>query len=183
MTQFTPSEIPDVLLADPQVHGDARGFFMETWRESEFVKQVPDARFVQDNHSGSLGGTLRGLHYQLNKPQGKLVRVVRGAVFDVAVDLRKNSASFGRWVGSTLSAENRRQMWVPPGFAHGFLALGDHAELVYKCTDYYDATDERTLLWDDPTLAINWPLDKVGELILSAKDRAGSTLADAETYP
>lgn len=180
--RYTPMEIPDVLLVEPQIHGDARGFFMETWRESEFNEQVPGLHFVQDNHSGSTGGTLRGLHYQLTRPQGKLVRVVKGAVFDVAVDLRKSSENFGRWVASELSAENRRQMWVPPGFAHGFLALGAYAELVYKCTDYYDAEDERTLLWDDDRIGIEWPLAEVGELILSDKDRAGNAFKNAETY-
>lgn len=181
--QFTPMAIADVLLLEPQVHGDARGFFMETWRESEFLAQVPGVRFVQDNHSGSTGGTLRGLHYQVTRPQGKLVRVVRGAVFDVAVDLRRRSKNFGRWVACELSAENRRQMWVPPGFAHGFLALGEYAELVYKCTDYYDAEDERTLLWEDDRVGIDWPLSEVGELILSDKDRAGTPFEHVETYP
>lgn len=180
---YSPMSIPDVLLIEPQVHGDARGFFMETWRASEFEQQVPGIRFVQDNHSGSTGGTLRGLHYQLTRPQGKLVRVVKGAVFDVAVDLRRRSENFGRWVASELSAENRRQMWVPPGFAHGFLALGDYAELVYKCTDYYDAEDERTLLWDDDSIGIEWPLADAGALILSDKDRAGTPFKDAEAYP
>ncbi len=181
--RFTLMAIPDVLLVEPAVHGDARGFFMETWRESTFHEQVPGMHFVQDNHSGSGRGTLRGLHYQLNQPQGKLVRVVRGAVFDVAVDLRKSSPTFGLWVASRLTAENHRQMWVPPGFAHGFLALTDEAELVYKCTDYYSAKDERTLLWNDASIGIQWPLDEVGDLILSGKDEAGTPLSDAETYP
>ena len=173
--------IPDVLVFEPTVHGDARGYFMETFRESHFSERGIEARFVQDNQSLSSQGTLRGLHYQLNKPQGKLVRIISGRVFDVAVDMRKNSATYGQWVGVELSAENRKQLWIPPGFAHGFYVLSQSAELVYKCTDYFDASDDHSLLWNDASIAIDWPL--VGaEPLLSEKDKAGKPFELAAKY-
>lgn len=175
--------IPDVVVIEPEVFGDDRGFFMETWRAEAFASAGIPAHFVQDNHSRSRRGSLRGLHYQLQQPQGKLVRVVIGSVFDVAVDLRKGSATFGQWVGSLLSAENRLQMWIPPGFAHGFLVLSDSADFVYKCTDYYNPTSERVLAWNDPDLAIDWPLGTDMDILLSKKDVAGVRLRDAECFP
>ena len=180
--RFVPSEIPDVLLVEPQVFGDSRGFFMETWHAAKFAAAGLDCSFVQDNHSKSVQGTLRGLHYQIRKPQGKLVRVISGEVFDVAVDLRKSSPFFGRWVGEILSAENKKMLWVPPGFGHGFYVLSPEAEFVYKCTELYAPEDERCIRWDDPELAIAWPL--LGQPpLLSAKDLAGVSLAEAELYP
>ncbi len=181
--RFTPTAISDVILIEPTVHGDARGFFMETWRESTFREAGIDTHFVQDNHSKSVQHTLRGLHYQVQQAQGKLVRVIAGEVFDVAVDLRRGSSSFGKWVGEILSDENRHQMWVPPGFAHGFLVLSESAEFIYKCSDYYAPEFERTLKWDDPTVGIEWPLPKGVAPLLSDKDRAGAVLAEAEVYP
>jgi dTDP-4-dehydrorhamnose 3,5-epimerase len=181
--KFTPTRIPDVVLIEPVVHGDARGFFMETWHAARFRDAGIDAGFVQDNHSLSVRGTLRGLHYQLCHPQGKLVRVVRGEVFDVAVDLRRGSPRFGQWVGLRLSARNKRMLWIPPGFAHGFYVLSDEAEFVYKCTDYYAPECERCLRWDDPDLAIDWPLVGGRPPTVSAKDAAGAWLRDAEVYP
>ena len=175
--------IPDVVVIEPEVFGDDRGFFMETWREEAFASAGIPAHFVQDNHSRSRRGALRGLHYQLQQPQGKLVRVVIGSVFDVAVDLRKGSATFGQWVGSVLSADNRLQMWIPPGFAHGFLVLSESADFVYKCTDYYNPASERVLAWNDPDLAIDWPLGADIEVLLSKKDMAGVRLRDAECFP
>jgi dTDP-4-dehydrorhamnose 3,5-epimerase len=174
--------VPDVLLIEPEVFGDERGFFMETFRQSWLQDVGIDASFVQDNHSASRRGVLRGLHYQLNKPQGKLLRVISGEVFDVAVDLREQSPSFGNTVCASLSAENKRILWVPPGFAHGFLVLSEKAEFVYKCTDYYQPQDEHSLLWNDPALAIGWPLDKTGEPMLSEKDQQGLPLASAPRY-
>jgi dTDP-4-dehydrorhamnose 3,5-epimerase len=173
--------IPDVFLLEPTVHGDARGYFMETFREAWFRDHGIDARFVQDNQSSSLQGTLRGLHYQLRQPQGKLVRVVSGEVFDVAIDMRKDSATFGKWVGDFLSAENKRQLWVPPGFAHGFYVVSESAELYYKCTDYYHPEDDHCLLWSDESVGIDWPLVNDSPL-LSEKDRNGKTLAEAAIY-
>ncbi len=183
MKQIATS-IPDVVIFEPTLHGDHRGFFMETWRESMFAEIAPGLRFVQDNHSKSGKGILRGLHYQLQQPQGKLVRVIAGEIFDVAVDMRRASPTFGQWVGVTLSADNHRQLWVPPGFAHGFLVTSDSAEMVYKCTNYYAPTDEHSLLWDDPELAIEWPLlaSGVSEPVLSGKDRDGVRFADAMVY-
>jgi len=173
--------IPDILVIEPAVFGDARGFFFESWNRRAFATLVGrDVDFVQDNHSASSRGVLRGLHYQVRQAQGKLVRVVAGEVFDVAVDLRRSSPTFGSWVGETLSAENRRMMWVPPGFAHGFLVLSDRAEFLYKTTDYYAPEHERTLLWNDPALGIAWPLK--GEPVLKAKDAAGTALSSAETF-
>ncbi len=174
--------IPEVLLLEPTVHGDARGYFMETFRESWFRDHGIDARFVQDNQSRSVQGTLRGLHYQLKQAQGKLVRVVSGEVFDVAVDMREGSATFGQWAGDILSAQNKRQLWVPPGFAHGFYVVSESAELYYKCTDYYFPEHEQSLLWNDPTVGIKWPLLNDTPL-LSGKDAAGLVLADAPYYP
>ena len=180
--RFVPSEIPDVLLIEPQVFGDSRGFFMETWHAAKFAAAGLDCKFVQDNHSKSVQGTLRGLHYQIRKPQGKLVRVISGEVFDVAVDLRKSSPFFGRWVGEILSAENKKMLWVPPGFGHGFYVLSPEAEFVYKCTELYAPEDERCIRWDDPELAVAWPL--LGQTpLLSAKDLAGVSLTKAELYP
>ena len=174
--------IPDVLLLEPTVHGDARGYFMETFRESWFRDHGIDARFVQDNQSRSVKGTLRGLHYQLKQAQGKLVRVVSGEVFDVAVDMREGSPTFGQWAGDILSAENKRQLWVPPGFAHGFYVVSESAELYYKCTDYYCPEHEHSLLWNDPEVGIDWPLSDDSPL-LSAKDAAGKSLSEAPHYP
>ncbi|HCC55606.1 MAG TPA: dTDP-4-dehydrorhamnose 3,5-epimerase [Desulfobulbaceae bacterium] len=180
--RFLPTEIPEVLLIEPQVFGDSRGFFMETWHAAKFAAAGLDLNFVQDNHSKSIQATLRGLHYQISKPQGKLVRVISGEVFDVAVDLRKSSPTFGRWVGDILSAENNKMLWVPPGFAHGFYVLSPEAEFVYKCTELYAPEHERCIRWDDPELGITWPL-QVQAPLLSAKDLAGASLAEAELYP
>ena len=174
------TNIPDVKLLEPQVFGDERGFFMETFRDEWFKQNVADRTFVQENHSKSIKGVLRGLHYQTENTQGKLVRVVQGAVFDVAVDLRKNSPTFGQWVGEILSAENKRQLWVPEGFAHGFYVLTETAEFTYKCTDYYNPKAEHSLIWNDPMVGIEWPLD--GEPSLSAKDLAGKRLQDAVLF-
>ncbi|WP_126446661.1 dTDP-4-dehydrorhamnose 3,5-epimerase [Sulfuricystis multivorans] len=177
-----PTAIPDVLVIEPRVFTDARGFFFESYHRSAFRQATGlDPEFVQDNHSKSVKGVLRGLHYQLPpKAQGKLVRVVQGAVFDVAVDLRKSSPTFGRWVGEILSAENKRQLWIPPGFAHGFLTLTETAEFLYKTTEYYAPEYERAIRWDDPTLAISWPLD--GAPILAPKDAAAPAFAEAEIF-
>lgn len=172
--------IPDVKLLEPKVFGDERGFFMETFRDEWFRANVAERTFVQENHSKSARGVLRGLHYQTENTQGKLVRVVSGAVFDVAVDMRRDSPTFGQWVGEILSAKNKRQLWVPEGFAHGFYVLSEEAEFVYKCTDYYNPTAEHSLLWNDATVGINWPL--AGEPSLSAKDAAGKILAEAMTF-
>ncbi|NNF51531.1 MAG: dTDP-4-dehydrorhamnose 3,5-epimerase [Gammaproteobacteria bacterium] len=180
--KFVPTDIPDVVLIETTLHGDERGFFMETWRENLFAEAGIDTRFVQDNHSRSVGHTLRGLHYQIIQPQGKLVRVSEGEVFDVAVDLREHSPTCGRWVGEILSAQNRRQMWVPGGFAHGFLVLSDVAEFIYKCSDYYAPHYERTLKWDDPEIGIDWPLAPGVTPIMSEKDMAGCSLAEAELF-
>ena len=180
--KIIPTAIADVLIIEPRVFGDARGFFFESFNQQAFKNATglnPD--FVQDNHSRSAKGVLRGLHYQIEQPQGKLVRVVRGAVFDVAVDLRKTSATFGQWVGAELSEENKRQMWVPPGFAHGFLTLSDSADFLYKTTDYYAPQFERCIAWNDPALAVAWPL--AGQLPqISAKDQAGVALVNASVF-
>ena len=178
--QVTPTALPDVKLVEPRVFGDERGFFFESWNARALAPAGIDATFVQDNHSHSRHGVLRGLHYQIAHAQGKLVRVVEGEVFDVAVDLRRSSPTFGQHVGVTLSAANRRMLWVPPGFAHGFLVLSEHADFLYKTTDYWHPQAERTLLWNDPALCIAWPLEAP---ILAAKDAAGVPLARAETYP
>jgi len=176
------TSIPDVKLIEPEMFGDERGFFMETWNEKAFREAGINAAFVQDNHSRSVKNTLRGLHYQIRQPQGKLVRVTRGEVFDVAVDLRSNSSSFGHWVGEYLSEENNRMLWVPPGFAHGFLVTSDTADFQYKCTDFYAPEHERSIHWSDKTLAITWPTPAGIEPLVSQKDRAGLSLEDAETY-
>lgn len=182
--KITPSSLPDVIILEPTLHGDHRGFFLETWRESLFEIIAPGLKFVQDNHSKSSKGILRGLHYQLEQPQGKLVRVIAGEIYDVAVDMRRTSPTFGQWVGVILSADNHRQLWVPPGFAHGFIVTSDSAEMVYKCTDYYAPSDEHSLLWSDPALAIPWPITELGmdEPVLSDKDRNGKLFADATVY-
>jgi len=177
----TSTDLPEVLLLEPTVYGDERGFFMESYNRRVFAEHVdPDVQFVQDNHSRSAKGVLRGLHYQIRQPQGKLVRVVSGSVFDVAVDLRRSSRCFGRWVGVELSAENKRQLWIPPGFGHGYLVLSDSADFLYKASDYYAPEHERCILWDDPDLDIRWPLN--GEPVLSEKDRQGLPLGRAEVY-
>ena len=175
-----PTSLPDVFMLEPKVFGDARGFFMESYNRQTFASLGIDADFVQDNHSRSGKGVLRGLHYQIRRPQGKLVRVVAGEVFDVAVDLRRHSSSFGKWTGMILSAENKRMAWVPPGFAHGFYVRSDAAEFLYKTTDYYAPEFERSLLWNDPSLNIDWSL--LGEPALSAKDRQGVPLELAEVF-
>ena len=176
--KFLPTRLPDVVLIEPEVHGDQRGFFMETWHARKFAAAGIEAAFVQDNHSHSTQGTLRGLHLQVRQPQGKLIRVVAGEIFDVAVDLRKDSPTFRRWVGLTLSATNRHQLWVPPGFAHGFYTLSTAAEIIYKCTDFYAPEHERTLRWDDPELAVHWPIVSGQSPILAAKDAAGVPLRE-----
>ena len=178
------ASIPDVLLLEPVVHGDGRGFFLESYNRRGFAAATGlDVEFVQDNHSRSARNVLRGLHYQVRQAQGKLVRVTLGEIWDVAVDLRRGSATFGRWSGVRLDDRSRRMLWVPPGFAHGFLVLSEQAEVQYKTTDYYAPEHERTLLWNDPALAIAWPLDGgVGEPVLADKDRRGTPLARAETY-
>ncbi|MDF3822169.1 dTDP-4-dehydrorhamnose 3,5-epimerase [Leptospira sp. 96542] len=180
-----PTALPEVLILEPKVFGDARGFFFESFNQKVFNDATgTDHQFVQDNHSRSAKGVLRGLHYQIQQPQGKLVRVVRGSVFDVAVDLRRNSPRFGRWVGLELSAENQRQLWVPPGFGHGFLVVSESAEFLYKTTDYYAPEHERCVIWNDPTLGIAWPLELLEDQPqLSEKDSRGAALAQAETYP
>jgi dTDP-4-dehydrorhamnose 3,5-epimerase len=176
--------LPDVVVFEPDLHGDDRGFLFESYRECDFEQAVGGhRRFVQDNHSRSRRGVLRGLHYQHRQPQGKLIRVVEGVVFDVAVDLRRGSPAFGRWVGCRLSAENRKQMWVPEGFAHGFLVLSDVAECVYKATDYYAPADECCLIWNDPTVDVAWPLGGALFPTVSAKDSQGSPLDRCATFP
>ncbi|WP_394228266.1 dTDP-4-dehydrorhamnose 3,5-epimerase [Pseudoalteromonas spongiae] len=170
------TKIPDVKLLEPQVFGDERGFFLETFRDDWFRENIADVQFVQDNHSKSRKGILRGLHFQREQTQGKLVRVVSGEVFDVAVDIREGSATFGQWVGEFLSAENKRQLWVPAGFAHGFLVTSDEAEFVYKCTDYYHPKSEESIIWNDNDIAISWPTDV--EPLLSEKDKQGITLTE-----
>ena len=177
-----PTTLPDVLLIEPKVFGDARGFFFESFNQKAFNAATGlKLDFVQDNHSRSARGVLRGLHYQIQQPQGKLVRVVRGSVFDVAVDLRKSSPTFGQWVGAELSEDNHRQMWVPPGFAHGFVVTSESADLLYKTTDYYAPQHERCIAWNDPAIGIEWPLAEPPQL--SAKDQAGVLLAAAEVFP
>ena len=177
--RVTPTEIPDVLLVEPRVFGDDRGFFFESWNRRALAEAGLDAEFVQDNHSRSARGVLRGLHYQIRHAQGKLVRVVAGEVLDVVVDLRRRSPTFGRHVALTLSADNRRMLWVPPGFAHGFCVTSASADFLYKTTDYWHPEHERTLLWNDPALAIAWPVEAP---VIAAKDAAGAPLARAETY-
>jgi dTDP-4-dehydrorhamnose 3,5-epimerase len=180
--KFLSTAIPDVVIVEPQVFGDSRGFFMETWQKRKFAEGGIDVDFVQDNHSASAQWILRGLHYQLDKPQGKLVRVTQGAVYDVAVDLRQSSPTFGRWVGVELSADNKRMLWVPPGFAHGFLSLSERVEFLYKCTEYYVPAAERAIAWNDRTLDIAWPLPANVTPTLSAKDAKGVSFDAAEKY-
>ncbi|MDR3368593.1 dTDP-4-dehydrorhamnose 3,5-epimerase [Rhodoferax sp.] len=177
----TQTSLPEVLILEPKVFGDARGFFFESFNARDFAQCTGlDVQFVQDNHSKSAKGVLRGLHYQIEHPQGKLVRVTQGEVFDVAVDLRQNAPTFGKWEGVLLSADNKRQLWVPPGFAHGFVTLSDSAEFLYKTTDYWYPDHERSVLWNDPQIGITWPID--GEPLLAAKDRAASPLAQASVF-
>ncbi len=176
-----PTRIPDVLLIEPEVFADERGFFMETWRSRALAAFGIDVEFVQDNFSRSVDGALRGLHYQIHQPQGKLVRVTQGEVFDVAVDLRKSSTSFGQWVGVRLSADGKQALWVPPGFCHGFYVTSGPADVQYKCTDFHAPEDDRCVLWNDAQLAIDWPLN--GTPLLSDRDRKATPFADAEYYP
>jgi dTDP-4-dehydrorhamnose 3,5-epimerase len=179
--QVTATALPEVKIIEPKVFGDARGFFFESFNAREFAEHVETGvEFVQDNHSRSAKGVLRGLHYQIQHAQGKLVRVVAGEVFDVAVDIRRSSPNFGKWVGVLLSEENQRQMWVPPGFAHGFLTLSESADFLYKTTDYWFAEHERSIAWNDPQIGIEWPID--GEPLVAAKDAAGQRLVDADTF-
>ena len=180
--EFRETALPGVMLITPKVHADERGYFMETWRSSQFRDAGINAKFVQENASQSHKGALRGIHYQVEQPQGKLVRVVSGEVFDVAVDLRKSSPTFGQWVGASLSADNKQQMWIPPGFGHGFLVLSESAEFEYKCTDYYAPEHERIVRWNDPDIGIDWPLAAGEAPLLSAKDAAAPLLRDTDTY-
>ena len=183
--QATPTRLPEVLVVEPRAFPDARGFFLESWNQGVFDRVVGrPVAFVQDNHSRSARGVLRGLHYQLTRPQGKLVRVVNGRIFNVAVDMRRSSPRLGQWAGVELSADNQRQLWVPAGFAHGFLALSGQADVLYKATDYYRPDDERSLAWDDPRVAVAWPLHEIGgRPLLSAKDQAAPPWAAADLYP
>jgi len=179
--QVSPTALPEVLILEPKVFGDERGFFFESYNQRDFAQATGlQTAFVQDNHSRSARNVLRGLHYQVQQPQGKLVRVVQGEVYDVAVDVRKSSAHFGRWVGVHLSAENKRQLWIPAGFAHGFVVLSDTAEFLYKTTDYYAPAHERCIRWDDPAIGIRWPI--AAPPLLAAKDAAGKLLAEAEVF-
>ena len=179
--QVTATDLPEVMIIEPKVFGDVRGFFLESFNARAFAEATGvDLPFVQDNHSRSAQGVLRGLHYQIKQAQGKLVRVVRGSVFDVAVDVRRSSPNFGHWVGVELSEDNNRQLWVPPGFAHGFLVLSASADFLYKTTDYYAPEHERSVLWNDPAIGIDWPL--LGEPLLSGKDKVGALLKDAEVF-
>ncbi len=178
----TPTEIPDILLIEPKVYKDARGFFLETFQRDKYREIGISQDFVQDNHSGSSRGILRGLHYQIHQPQGKLIWLAEGEVYDVAVDLRRSSPTFGKWVGTTLTAGSKAQLWIPPGFAHGFYVTGDWAEVYYKATDYYAPEWERTLQWNDPALGIDWPLLKGAEPLLSGKDAQGKPLNEADLF-
>ena len=180
----SPTRLPEVLLLEPRVFGDSRGFFLESWNQRQFDEIAGGAvRFVQDNHSRSARGVLRGIHYQLTRPQGKLVRVTSGRVFDVAVDLRRSSPRLGQWVGYELDAESNRQLWIPPGFGHGFLVLSESADFLYKTTDYYAPADERAIAWNDAQLAVDWPLQALGcEPSLSARDASAGPFANAELY-
>lgn len=180
--KFIPAAIPDIVLVEPHVFGDDRGFFVETYQAQQFAQAGIRTQFVQDNHSGSRQGILRGLHYQIRHPQGKLVRVIAGEVYDVAVDIRRSSPTFGRWEAVHLSAQNKMQIWVPPGFAHGFYVLSEWAEVIYKVTDFYAPQWERTLLWDDPQVGIPWPLLNAQPPVLSGKDQVGLPLDQAELF-
>ena len=183
--KITETAIPDVWVLEPTVHGDERGYFMETFRQSYFEERGINLSFVQDNQSRSVRGTLRGLHYQLQFPQGKLARILSGEVFDVAVDIRRSSPTFGQWVGEVLSADNKKQLWIPPGFAHGFYVLSESAELSYKCTEYYHPEDDHSIAWDDSDIAIQWPTgDKLeAKPLLSEKDRNACPLHEAPLFP
>ncbi len=180
--EFVPTQLPEVVLIKPRVFGDARGFFLETCHQQKFAAAGIDQHFVQDNHSHSTRHTLRGLHFQVEKPQGKLVRVSHGEVFDVAVDLRRSSPRFGHWVGVVLSDKNHHMLWVPPGFAHGYLTLSAEVDFLYKCTDFYAPQHERSVRWDDPHLAVRWPLGHGAEPLLSGKDAVAPLLSAAESY-
>ena len=184
MVSATATRLPEVLVVEPRVFGDERGFFMESWNEKAFNEATgAGVRFVQDNHSRSARGVLRGMHYQLQRPQGKLVRVIAGRVFDVVIDMRRSSPRLGCWEGVDLSAENHRQLWIPPGFAHGFLVLSDHAEFIYKTTDYYVPDDEHAIAWDDPHVGIRWPLEDIaGGPLLSPKDAAAPRWPQAALF-
>jgi dTDP-4-dehydrorhamnose 3,5-epimerase len=179
--KVTPTGLPGVLLIEPRVFGDARGFFFESWNERAFERAEIQARFVQDNHSRSEKGVLRGLHYQIRQPQGKLVRVIEGEIFDVAVDIRRSSPTFGKWEGARLSAQSKSMLWIPVGFAHGFCVLSDFAEVLYKTTDFYAPENERCIAWNDPEIGIEWPLS--GAPLLSPKDAAGVRLRHAQAFP
>jgi dTDP-4-dehydrorhamnose 3,5-epimerase len=181
--EFEPTAIPDVVLIKPQVFKDARGHFFESWTQRKFAAAGLDLKFVQDNQNRSEQHVLRGLHYQLTKPQGKLVRVVTGAVFDVAVDLRRSSRTFGQWVGAELTADNHHMLWVPPGFAHGFMVLSESVHFLYKCTQFYYPEDERAIRWDDADLGIRWPLPAGAAPVVSGRDAAACGFKDAESYP
>ncbi|NLG71363.1 MAG: dTDP-4-dehydrorhamnose 3,5-epimerase [Chloroflexi bacterium] len=180
--KFIPTSIPEVILIEPQVFGDERGFFFESYQAERFAAAGIPTNFVQDNHSGSRQGTLRGIHYQIKQAQGKLVRVVAGEVYDVAVDLRRSSPTFGKWVSARLSAQNKLQLWIPPGFGHGFYVLSEWAELVYKASDFYAPQWDRTIIWNDPQLCIDWPIPDGSQPILSAKDLRGVKLSEADLY-
>jgi dTDP-4-dehydrorhamnose 3,5-epimerase len=181
--EFSSTAIPDVVLIRPKVFGDSRGYFFESWEQRKFAAAGIDASFVQDNQSRSPRQILRGLHYQLRQPQGKLVRVVTGAVFDVAVDIRRSSPTFGRWVGEVLSEENHHMLWVPPGFAHGFIVLSESAHFVYRCTDFWAPTHERSILWNDPDLNVTWPIPRGVQPLVSAKDADAHRFRDAQYFP
>jgi dTDP-4-dehydrorhamnose 3,5-epimerase len=179
--RFIPTTIPEVIVIEPKIFADERGFFLESYQKQRFSEHGIDAEFVQDNHSKSHYGTLRGLHYQIQQPQGKLVRVVAGEIFDVAVDIRRNSPTFGKWVGDYLSGENKKNIWVPPGFAHGFYVTSPSAEVIYKTTDYYAPQWERSIVWNDPVINIDWPIKNMLP-VLSPKDASGKSLAEAEVF-
>ncbi len=181
--EFERTAIPDVVLIRPKVFGDPRGYFLESWEERKFAAAGLDVKFVQDNHSRSARHILRGLHYQIQQPQGKLVRVVTGAVFDVAVDIRRSSPTFGHWVGVTLTEDNHHMLWVPPGFAHGFVVLSEAADFLYRCTDFWEPSHERAIAWNDPDLNIAWSLPEGAQPLLSAKDAVARSFRDAEYFP
>ncbi|HEY4210014.1 MAG TPA: dTDP-4-dehydrorhamnose 3,5-epimerase [Steroidobacteraceae bacterium] len=181
--EFEPTRIPDVVLIRPRVFGDSRGFFLESWEKQKFAAGGVDVSFVQDNHSRSAKNVLRGLHYQLPNTQGKLVRVACGAVFDVAVDIRRSSPTFGQWVGVELSDSNHHMLWVPAGFAHGYLTLSESADFIYRCTHYYSPPDERSIRWNDPAIGVEWPLPPGVEPVLSAKDAVAGSFRDARVFP
>ena len=179
--RFIPTTIPDVIVIEPKVFADERGFFLESYQKKRFVEAQIEAEFVQDNHSKSYYGTLRGLHYQIQQPQGKLIRVISGEIFDVVVDIRRHSSTFGKWVGEYLSADNKKMLWVPTGFAHGFYVTSPDAEVIYKATDYYAPQWERCILWNDPTICIDWPI-KEEVPMLSSKDKMGRLLEESEVF-